>query len=121
MSTPTPRTSAVAFFTGCDGRERHPCGDYVESDFARTLERELASERAKARACDQLHAEVKCDQLRDEVKLWELAFQEQFARAERAEAELAKEQAYVSALEDQLDSYGLEMARKQAGREVAPP
>jgi len=55
MSTPTPRTDAVAFFTGCDGREKHPCGDYVQSDFARKLERELAALTAER---DQLRAEV---------------------------------------------------------------
>ena len=42
------------------------------------------------------------------------------ARAERAEADLAKEQAYVSALEDQLDSAGLAIARKEATRGESP-
>jgi hypothetical protein len=39
------------------------------------------------------------DQLRAEVELWELAFQEQFARADRAEAELAAERARLDWLE----------------------
>lgn len=38
---PTPWTNARAFFTGCDGKERHPYGDYVDSESARTLERHL--------------------------------------------------------------------------------
>jgi hypothetical protein len=37
-----------------------------------------------------------------------------------AEAQLAKEQAYVSALEDQLDSAGLAIARKEATRGESP-
>jgi len=39
MST-TPRTDERAFDVGCDGRDRHAFGQYVESDFARELERE---------------------------------------------------------------------------------
>jgi len=37
--TDTPQTDAAAFDKGCDGRDRHPNGPYVESDFARRLER----------------------------------------------------------------------------------
>ena len=36
----TPRTDTAAFDKGCDGRDRHANGEYVESDFARKLERE---------------------------------------------------------------------------------
>ena len=43
-----------------------------------------------------------------------------FIPAARAEADLAKEQAYVSALEDQLDSAGLAIARKEATRGESP-
>ena len=51
MSAPTPRTDAAQFI-------QHDMTAVVDADFARTLERELAAERAKVRtlrdACDQI-------------------------------------------------------------------
>ena len=53
MSTPTPRTDA-AFAKWQEGWDRTPFGP----DFARTLERELATERAKVKtlreACESI-------------------------------------------------------------------
>jgi len=49
MNSDTPRTDAAAFDKGCDGRDRHANGEYVESDFARKLERENAMLRETCR------------------------------------------------------------------------
>ena len=56
MSTPTPRTDAANRFNECEGGMfMTPEGIYVEADFARTLERELA---AVTKERDQLRAEL---------------------------------------------------------------
>ena len=51
MSAPTPRTDAAQFI-------QHDMTAVVDADFARTLERELAAERAKVRtlrdACEAI-------------------------------------------------------------------
>ena len=51
MSTPTPRTDAAQFI-------QHDMTAVVSTDFARTLERELAAEREKVRilrlACERI-------------------------------------------------------------------
>lgn len=77
-------------------------------------------------SCDECNARTaaltaRAEKAEDNLKALEQCHDDNCRGVVRIAAELAKERAYVSALEDQLDSYGLEMARKQAGREVAPP
>ena len=45
----TPRTNARAVFPSCNDSNdtSHPQGTHVDADFARALERELATERAR--------------------------------------------------------------------------
>lgn len=75
---PTPRTDAAVKLTFAAGHNT------VCPNFARTLERELTeTERLR------FGADADRRRLRAEVERWELAFQEQYARAEKAGAALA--------------------------------
>ena len=65
-------------------------------------------------------AEAEIERWRDSNNRLREEMERQAQRAEKAEAELANLNAYLTALEDQLDSVGLAIARKQAAKEDAP-
>jgi hypothetical protein len=115
MNTPTPRTHAVVVLCNY-GKER------VTADFARTLERELAvaqnwvehhSQHADDLIAQNVELRAKVERLKKQIKddnrsygcelrdpngtIWEQATKDR-ARAERAEAELAKERARLDAV-----------------------
>jgi hypothetical protein len=136
MSTPnqlsdTPRTDAAWAKTFQDDEDQCRAGNAATDmrDECATLERELAALTAER---DQLRAEVKESnerervaiaswdedrqralreggrvvELRTEVERWELAFQEQYARAESAEREVERLNGCCEELHTIIDNHG---------------
>ena len=93
----------------CDECNARTAGLTAERDQLRAEVEKLWRER------DEIETFKTITSLRAEVERWELAFQEQYARAERAEAELATERARL----DWLESRGPWESWVQSAKEIS--
>ena len=132
MSTPTPRTDAMRIIVTDNDTCKIKVLETVRAPFARRLERELTAITAELTVAlakwngaleralkaeterDHLHAQLRALTLicgTNDANKFETWIDRANARAEKAEGQLKELVAYASALEDQLDSVGVQIAR----------